>query len=100
MNQNIQANVSKYKQLFPQVKQLLVKPSNKKDKRLVATFILDGDIHTVHFGQKGAFTYADGATIKKRDSYRARASKITNADNQYTYNIPGTANSLSYYLLW
>jgi len=100
MNNQIRRNINKYNRLFPQVKKLHVRTSDSKNKRLTATFVLNDKLHMVHFGLAGAYTYADGAPKSKRDSYQARASKITNAAGRYTYKIPGTANSLAYHLLW
>lgn len=100
MNSTIRQNIIKYHRLFPSVKNLVVVPSSSLNKRLTAVFYMGGRRHVVHFGLRGATTYADGASKAKRDSYRARASKITNASGQYTYKIPGTANSFAYHLLW
>lgn len=100
MNATISKNIGKYRRLFPSVKNLHISPSSSPNKRLKAEFIMNGRPYIVHFGLKGAYTYADGAPISKRDSYRARASKITNAKGEYTYKIPGTANSFAYHLLW
>jgi hypothetical protein len=100
MNPRIKRKVTEYKRRFPQIKDLVVEESSRKGKRLTATFTQKGEKKTVHFGQDTAFTWADGADAKKRASYQARASKITNAKGEYTYRIPGTANSLAYWILW
>lgn len=100
MNATILRKIPAYMRRFPQVKNLTLKRSPREGKRLVANFTMFGQHHTVHFGQWGAFTYADGATKEKRDSYRARASKITNKNGQYTFVIPGTPNSFAYWILW
>jgi hypothetical protein len=85
---------------FPQVKNLIIYKSTRAGKRFTAEFDLAGVYHRVHFGLAGAFTWFDGAPATKRDSYRARASKIKNAQGRYTYKIAGTANSFAYYILW
>lgn len=73
-----------------------VKLSDKKDKKLM---VLIND-KWIHFGQKNSVTFIEGADEKKRNAYRARASKITRKNGEYTYNIAYTANFLSYHLLW
>ncbi len=95
----MQKKVNDYMKRFPQVKQLRVYPCLGA-KRYTAVFLLNNKRKVVHFGMKGGFTYLDGASEKKRNSYKARASKITNSEGMYTYRIPGTANSFSYWLLW
>lgn len=100
MNNQIRNNIILYKRKFPQVKNLEITESNKPDKRLKAEFIMNNKKYTVHFGQKKAYTYVDGASTIKRNRYKARASKITNKNGEYTYLLPGTANSLSYHILW
>jgi len=100
VNARIEAKLKTYMRRFPSVKRLTVEPSTAANKRLTARFVMDGRPRTVHFGQAGAFTWADGADRAKRDAYRARASRITNAHGEYTYVIAGTANSFAYWLLW
>lgn len=73
-----------------------VRLSEKPDKKIVIR--INGK--TIHFGQKGSQTFIEGASEKKRDAYRARASKITNKKGEYTYLIPFTNNYLSYHILW
>jgi hypothetical protein len=84
---------------FPAVKNLVLCKTTGP-KRFAAEFTMGGKHRIVRFGDPNGSTYADGASSQKRNSYRARASKITNARGQYTYKIPGTANSLAYWLLW
>lgn len=100
MNAHIERKIREYKRRFPQVHDLAVVRSDRTGKRLKATFSMAGRPHTVHFGLSTAYTWADGAPEEKRRSYRARASKITNGRNQYTYRLPGTANSFAYWILW
>jgi len=100
MNARIARKIPAYERRFPAVKELKIVRSDREGKRLKATFMLRGARRTVHFGLDGAYTFADGAPRRKRDLYRARASRITNADGQYTYLIAGTANSFAYWLLW
>lgn len=99
-NNKLIAKIKQYQKRFPSVKNLTVKPSNKKDKRFVAEFQIGAKSYKKHFGLKNAFTYFDGAPITKRNGYIARASKITNKDGKYTYKIPGTSNSFAFWILW
>ena len=91
---------ARYKRRFPQISELKITNSKRAGKRFCAKFTLNGVRRTVHFGLDGAYTYYDGASPEKRNSYLARASKIKNASGKYTYLIPGTANSFAYWLLW
>lgn len=96
----MEVKIKQYERRFPQVSSLSIKRSDKKSKRFRADFVMQGGHRTVHFGQPGAYTFYDGAPTKKMMAYKARASKIVNKDGQYTYLIPGTANSLAYWILW
>jgi Family of unknown function (DUF5754) len=96
----MERKIREYERRFPRVTKLQVRPSRKAEKRFRAEFLFDGQARAVDFGLRGATTYFDGAPRKKQKSYQARASKITNAAGQYTYKLPGTANSFSYWLLW
>lgn len=100
MNDNIRKKGEAYMQRFPSVVDLRLVESPAKNKRLRARFLLDGKPKSVDFGLRGAHTYADGAPPEKRDSYRARAGKIRNKKGELTFDVPGTANSLSYWILW
>lgn len=91
--------IIEYQRRFKNITDLVVQEINKV-KRYKATFKLHGKPKSVRFGQINAYTFLDGADQKKRNSYRARASKIKNNAGQYTYLIGGTANSLAYWLLW
>jgi len=92
--------IKEYTHRFPSVKNLQITSSDRKGKRFTATFVMGGETQNIHFGLKGAHTFYDGATQQKMLSYRARASKIKNKYGQYTYKIPGTANSFAYWILW
>jgi hypothetical protein len=70
---------------------MLIEPSTRKDKRLMATFA-NGKV--IHFGLKGGKTYIDEGDKIKRQNYLARHQKRENWDD------PFTAGSLSRYLLW
>jgi len=84
------------------MKLISVKPSDKKDKRLVASFCLcegeskccDKKKKKVHFGYKGGSTYIDHKDDKKKDAYIARHKVNEN------WNDPTTAGALARYILW
>lgn len=67
-------------------------PPNDK-KKFVATFDNDGKIKRVKFGQKGSYTYIDGASISVRNNYRARHAR----DLNFPVDSPGM---LSYWITW
>ncbi len=81
-----------------------VKPSTRKDKKLVATFCLckeknacRGTNHkVVHFGQKGSETFTEGASEEKKKAYLARHGKSPGED----WSDPTTPGALSRWLLW
>lgn len=100
VNDYIRNKTEEYQKMFPEVKELIIYDSSKPEKRLTAEFFMYKKHYTIHFGLLGAFTFADGAPEKKRKSYQARASKITNKNGDYTYMIAGTANSFAYHILW
>ena len=54
----------------------------------------------INFGQPGAHTYADGATVQKRDAYRARHRKIKLKDGSFAYKNKNQASFWAYRLLW
>ena len=70
-----------------------VRLSDKPDKKIMVK--IEGKWN--HFGAKNSQTFIEGASEQKRDSYRARASKITNKEGQYTYKIKYTPNFLAYW---
>lgn len=96
----LESRARAYMKRFPAVRNLVIKPAKVNGKRFTAVFDLRGKKITKHFGLAGAYTWFDGAPVEKRNSYRARASKITNKRGQYTYKIAGTSNSLAYWILW
>ena len=75
--------------------------STKKEKKLQATFLIDGKEKIIHFGSSGNkdFTIYSAEGDKKkaeqmRNAYIARHSKNEN------WNDPMTAGSLAYHILW
>ncbi len=77
------------------VKLLYVRRSERKEKKLVAKFLLDnGKSRTIHFGAKNSTTYAEGGSDSKRLAYIARHSVREDWTN------PLSAGALSRYVLW
>ena len=76
-----------------------VEPSSRKDKRLVASFLLDDDkIEKIHFGVKNPKrgTYIDHGNKEIKNNYIARHSVL----EKPFLNNPLTASSLSMFILW
>lgn len=81
------------------IKLISIEPSTRKNKRFVATFLMDDDKYKkVHFGQKDPKygTYIDHKDNTKRKNYIARHIKLEGA---YIDN-PITPSSLSMFILW
>jgi len=77
------------------MKLLDIKPSDKAEKKFMATFQSDtGRKKTTHFGQKGADDYTLTHDTAQRERYRTRHEK------DLATNDPSKAGFLSYYLLW
>ena len=84
------------------MKLVSVKPSDKADKKYVATFCLccgeskcdDEKKKKVHFGSKGSSTFIDHKDEKKKEAYLARHKVNEN------WNDPLTPGSLSRWILW
>lgn len=89
-----------YEKRFPSVKHLDIKEDHLGNKRFKASFSINNKQKTKRFGLVGAQTWYDGCEESKRNSYRARASKIKNKAGEHTYEVPGTANSFAYWILW
>jgi hypothetical protein len=87
----VKKNLKKYKIPYDYV--MLSDKPNKKIK-----ISINGKI--IHYGLKGSQTWIEGASEDKKNSYQARASKITNKNGEYTYKIRYTPNFLSYWTLW
>ena len=76
------------------MKLVTIKNSSRSDKRLIALFKVNDKQKTVHFGQKGATTYIDGASDDTRMNYLARHRVNENWDR------PDNAGSLASHILW
>lgn len=73
-----------------------VQLSSRPNKKIMV--VINGK--KIHFGAKNSITHIEQQNEKKRDAYRARASKITNKNGEYTYKIKYTPNYLSFFVLW
>lgn len=71
-----------------------IRESERKEKRLMATFTEGERSTSTHFGQRGASTFIDHGDKKKRDAYLARHKVRENWDEHLS------AGSLSRWLLW
>jgi hypothetical protein len=69
---------------------MIIKPSDRKNKRFQAIF---PDNKTIHFGSKAASTFIDVGDKKKRENYIKRHQ----VNEDWTKINPG---SLSRYILW
>jgi hypothetical protein len=82
------------------MKLISIKPSTNNDKKLIATFEINGRQRTTHFGAKGYFDYTkyykqDKELAKqKKESYLARHKENEN------WNDPTSAGSLAKHILW
>jgi len=77
------------------MKLLYVRRSDRKQKKLVAKFALEGGSErTIHFGAKNSTTFAEGASETKKKAYLAR-HKV-----REDWNNPLTAGALSKWILW
>ena len=74
---------------------VVIKKSNKPDKKLMATFTKDnGRVKVTHFGQAGAEDYTKTKDKEQRTRYRRRHKKDLKTGD-YT-----RAGYLSYHILW
>ena len=74
---------------------VVIKPSNKPGKKMMAIFTKDnGRTKVQHFGQSGAPDYTLTGDKTRRKAYRDRHRKDLNTDDYKR------AGYLSYYILW
>lgn len=85
--------------------------SNKKNKKYRVEFNLNNQLVSLDFGDKRYQQYRDSTPLKlysnldhydkkRRERYRARASKIRNKQGEFTYRNPMSPNYWSYFYLW
>lgn len=80
---------------------LTIAASSKPEKKLMIALIKDnGKIKEVHFGAKNSTTFIEGASQQKRESYRARHSKILLRDGRRAIDEKYSNAWLSWNLLW
>ena len=83
------------------VKLLLFERSKRKNKKWFVVLEDDSnETQIVHFGDSRYQDYTQHKDIDRRESYRARASKIRNKKGDLTIQDPLSANAWSYYVLW
>lgn len=70
-----------------------IKRSQRKDKKLTATFKINNKKKTVHFGQKNASDYTIHKDSERKKRYQARHIN----DN---IDKPLSAGALSWFILW
>lgn len=71
-----------------------IKKSPKKDKKLVATFEMNGRIKQVHFGAKNYSDYTIHKDPQRKSRYMNRHKSREN------WNKPDTPGALSRWVLW
>jgi hypothetical protein len=82
------------------MKLISIKPSTNSDKKLMATFEINGRQRTTHFGANGMMDYTKyykqnkELAKQKKDSYIARHKVNEN------WNDPTSAGSLAKNILW
>ena len=87
---------------------IIFKKSTRKNKKYM---VRTPSGKLIHFGQLGYQHYKDITPLKlysnlnhldkkRRDRYRARASKIKNKQGELTYNNPEYPNFYAYHFLW
>jgi len=76
------------------IKLISIKKSNKKDKKLMATFETNGRRKVIHFGAKGASDFTKHHDIARRKRYITRHRKDLGTGN------PARAGYLSMFVLW
>jgi hypothetical protein len=76
------------------MKLLSIKPSDKPDKKLQATFENNGRTKTTHFGAAGMSDYTKHHDEARKSNYLSRHSATEN------WNDPTSAGALSRWVLW
>jgi hypothetical protein len=76
------------------MKLLSIKPSDKPEKKLQATFETDGRTKTTHFGAAGMSDYTKNHDDARKERYLARHAATE------SWNDPTSAGALSRWVLW
>ena len=74
-----------------------LKRSTRKTKKWM---VIHKDGSKTHFGASSHEDYTIHKDKKRRDSYRARHSKILLKDGRPAYTVKGTPGFYSWFLLW
>jgi hypothetical protein len=83
------------------IKLLSVKPSTKAEKKLMATFDVDGKERVVHFGSaKNKDFTIYYKTEGKEKAEKMKAAYLARHKVNENWNNPLTAGSLSRWILW
>jgi len=95
---------------IPEIDVINIEKSTRSGKKYAITVKYQGIVKTIHYGNSEyqqyhdrtpikAFSYADHNDERRRRSYLARASKITNV-NGLAANDPFSANRYAIITLW
>lgn len=76
------------------VKLISIKKSTRKEKKLMATFEVNGRKKTTHFGAFGYSDFTIHKDVQRKLRYVARHRSREN------WNDPTTAGALALYILW
>lgn len=76
------------------MKLLSIKPSDKPEKKLQATFETDGRTKTTHFGAAGMSDFTKNKDEARKANYLSRHKATEN------WNDPTSAGALSRWILW
>lgn len=74
--------------------------SQNKDKKYFVEISYRDKHKKIHFGNINYEDYTKHKNKLRRQSYQARASKITDKYGNYSYKNPFQANFWAYYCLW
>ena len=82
------------------MKLISIKPSTNSDKKLMATFEINGRQRTTHFGAKGYFDYTKYYKQNKELAKQKKESYLARHKENENWNDPTSAGSLSRWILW
>jgi hypothetical protein len=82
------------------LKLLSVKPSTKPEKKLMATFDVDGKEKVVHFGSAKNKDYTIYSKEDKEKAEKMKSAYLARHKVNENWNNPITAGALSRWILW
>jgi hypothetical protein len=82
------------------MKLISIKPSTNNDKKLMATFEINGRQRTTHFGAKGYFDYTKYYKQNKELAKQKKESYLARHKENENWNDPTSAGSLAKHILW